>query len=147
MQLHADDRVQFEVASVKQTTQCTYWSSIDPGNVALKGLPLKPVLVAAFKVGKDQIIGPSWLDSDCYEIFAKVPQGATRDQIPMMLQALLAERFKMVAHKESRPSTGYALVIDKNGPKLKEAAEDSNFMESTLAMPLLSGAAAGAPRE
>jgi uncharacterized protein (TIGR03435 family) len=46
----------------------------------------------------------------------------------MMLQTLFAERFKMVAHKESRSSTAYTLVIDKNGPKLKESKEDSTFM-------------------
>ena len=59
MQLYADDRVQFEAASVKQASQCTYESSIlGPGSVAIKGVPLKPILMTAFKVGKDQIIGP-----------------------------------------------------------------------------------------
>jgi uncharacterized protein (TIGR03435 family) len=129
MQLYANDRVQFEAASVKQTSQCTYESSqLGPGSVALKGVPLKPVLMTAFKVGQDQIIGPSWLESDCFEVFAKLPQGSTTDQIPMMLQALLAERFKLSAHKENRVSTGYTLIIDKNGPKLKESKEDSTFM-------------------
>ena len=106
MQLYADDRVQFEAASVKQASQCTYESSIlGPGSVSIKGVPLKPILMTAFKVGKDQIIGPSWLESDCFEVFAKLPQGSTSDQIPMMLQTLFAERFKMVADKESRSST------------------------------------------
>jgi uncharacterized protein (TIGR03435 family) len=84
--------------------------------------------MTAFKVGSDQIVGPSWLESDCFEVFAKLPQGSTSDQIPTMLQTLLAERFKLSAHKENRPSTGYTLVIDKNGPKLKESKEGSTFM-------------------
>jgi uncharacterized protein (TIGR03435 family) len=127
MQLCAADRVEFEAASVK-TGQCTYQSSIGPGTVALKGVPLNSVVMAAFKVGKDQIVGPSWLESDCFEIFARLPQGSTTEQIPMMLQTLLAQRFKMAAHKEGRPSTVLALVIDKNGPKLKESTENSSFM-------------------
>jgi uncharacterized protein (TIGR03435 family) len=99
-----------------------------PGQVTIKGFPLNLVLIYAFEVSKDQIIGPSWLESDCFDVVAKLPQGSTIDQIPAMLQALLAERFKLSARKESRPSAGYALVVDKNGPKLKEAAEDSTFM-------------------
>jgi uncharacterized protein (TIGR03435 family) len=128
MQLYADDRVQFEAASVKQASQCTYESVLGPGSVAIKGVPLKSVLMAAFKVGHDQIIGPSWLESDCFEIFAKLPEGSTSNQIPMMLQSLFVERFKMAAHKENRVSTGYTLVIDKNGPKLKEATAGSIFV-------------------
>jgi len=101
---------------------------MDPGQVALKGMPLNPVLIFAFGVSKEQIIGPSWLESDCFDVFAKSPQGSTADQIPAMLRALLAERFKLSAHKESRPSTIYALVVDKGGPKIKQAAENSTFM-------------------
>jgi uncharacterized protein (TIGR03435 family) len=47
-----------------------------------------------------------------------------------MLQALLTERFKLVAHKEDRPSSGYALVVDKGGPKFKEDDPKTNFMGS-----------------
>jgi uncharacterized protein (TIGR03435 family) len=82
----------------------------------------------AFRVTKDQIVGPSWLDEDCFEIFGKAPDGATRDQLPAMLQALLAERFRLAAHKDDRPSQAYALVVDKNGPKFKESGSSSNFM-------------------
>src|SRR5262249_9505396 len=116
----------FEVASVKQASECTYDHTSGPGQVVL-GVPLSPILMTSFKVSKDQIIGPSWLESDCFQVVAKLPQGSTPDQIPEMLQALLSERFKLSAHKESRPSTIYALVVDKGGPKVKEAAENSTF--------------------
>jgi uncharacterized protein (TIGR03435 family) len=125
---NAPDQPKFEAASVKRTDQCIIDNSIGPGTVVLKGDPLKPILVEAFKVSKDQIAGPSWLDEDCFEIFGKMPEGATRDQLPAMLQALLAERFKLAAHKEDRPSQVYALVVDKNGPKFKESASSSSFM-------------------
>jgi uncharacterized protein (TIGR03435 family) len=113
------DHPRFEAASVKRTDQCTLRNTVDPGMIALNGDPLKVVLMEAFNVKMDQIVGPSWLDADCFAINAKIPVGATKDQLPAMLQALLAERFKLAVHKESRARPGYALVVDKNGPKLK----------------------------
>jgi beta-lactamase regulating signal transducer with metallopeptidase domain len=121
-------RPKFEVASVKRSECFTGRSSIDPGSVTLKGLPLKAVLREAFKVPMDRIEGPSWLDTDCFEIAAKLTEGATSDQLPAMYQALLAERFKLVAHTEDRPRPGYALVVDKGGPKFKEDDPETNFM-------------------
>lgn len=117
----------FEVASVKRADRCGMGSSLDPGTIALHGVPLKAVLMEAFKVKMDQIVGPSWLDEDCFEIVAKMPEGAIMDQFPAMLEALLVERFKLVFHHESRPSAGYTLVVDKNGPKLKESDPNSSY--------------------
>ena len=115
------EQLNFEAASVKRTDQCRMQNSVDPGTIALNGDPLKVVLMEAFHVKMDQIIGPSWLDTDCFVITAKMPEGATRDQLPAMLQALLVERFKLAAHKESRLRAGFGLVVDKNGPKFKES--------------------------
>jgi uncharacterized protein (TIGR03435 family) len=123
-----DDQPQFETASVKPNKECLYDTSITPGGVALRGVPLKPILVEAFKFGADRIIGPAWLETVCFDVIARLPQGAKTDQVPMMLQALLADRFQLRAHKESRMGTVYALVVDKGGPKFKESAESGNFM-------------------
>jgi uncharacterized protein (TIGR03435 family) len=76
----------------------------------------------------DQIEGPSWLETDCFEISAKIPEGVPSDHLPAMLQALLTERFKLAAHKEDRSRSGYALVVDKGGPKFKEDDPNTNFM-------------------
>jgi uncharacterized protein (TIGR03435 family) len=119
------DQPKFETASVKPAERCSLQNSVDPGMIALDGDPLKLVLREAFKVDLDRIIGPSWLDADCFQITGKVPNGATRDQIPAMLQALLTERFKLAAHTEKRLLPGYALVVDKNGPQLKESDPES----------------------
>jgi len=119
------DQPRFEAASVKPADRCSMEHSIDPSIVGLNGYPPRPVLAEAFNVKMDQIVGPSWLDADCFAIVAKMPEGATRDQVPAMLQALLVERFHLAAHKESHTSAGYALVVDKNGPKLKAADPDS----------------------
>jgi uncharacterized protein (TIGR03435 family) len=119
----------FEVASVKRTDRCGGGGrSLDPGSVALNGMPLKPVLMEAFQVKIDQIEGPSWLETDCFDISAKIPEGVPRDQLPAMLQALLTERFKLVAHKEDRSRSGYVLVVDKGGPKLKDDDPNAHFM-------------------
>jgi len=128
---NATNQPKFEVASVKRADGCFGGrSSIDPGSVTLRGVPLKAVLMEAFNVKMEQIEGPSWLETDCFEISAKIPDGATRDQLPAMLQALLAERFKLAAHKEDRPRSGYALIVDKGGPKFKEDDPKANFMGS-----------------
>jgi uncharacterized protein (TIGR03435 family) len=116
----------FEEASVKPTDHCSLQNSIDPGRIALNGDALKLVLTEAFQVKTDQILGPSWLDSDCFAIVAKMPAGATKDQLPAMLQALLVERFKLTAHKETHLAPGYALVVDKNGPKVRESEPNLN---------------------
>jgi uncharacterized protein (TIGR03435 family) len=123
-----DDHVQFETASVKLSKECLYDTSISRGGVALKGVPLKPILVHAFSIGADRISGPPWLETVCFDVIARLPQGAKTDQVPIMLQALLADRFQLRAHKESRMGTEYSLAIDKGGPKLKESTESSNFM-------------------
>lgn len=123
--LTAADQPKFEVASVKRMERGMIHNSMGPGTVTLKGDPLKIVLMEAFKVKAYQIVGPSWLDEDCFDIVAKMPEGATSDQIPAMLQALLVERFKLAAHKEDRPSPVYALVVGKSGPKFQEAS--TNF--------------------
>jgi uncharacterized protein (TIGR03435 family) len=115
------DQFKFEEASVKRADRCSMQNSMDPGRIALNGDPLKVVLMEAFKVKMDQIVGPSWLDADCFSIVAKMPEGATRDQLPAMLQALLVERFKLATHKETHLRAGYALIVDKNGPKFKES--------------------------
>jgi uncharacterized protein (TIGR03435 family) len=117
----APDQPKFEVASVKPTEQGAIANSLGPGTVTLKGDPLRFVLMQAYTVKDYQIVGPTWLDEDCFEIVAKMPHGATSEQIPSMLQSLLVERFKLVAHKELRPRPVYALVVEKSGPKFKEA--------------------------
>src|ERR1039458_9242672 len=77
---NATNKPKYERASVDRSACFTAANSIDPGSVTLKGLPLKAVLREAFKVPMDQIEGPSWLDTDCFEIAAKIPEGATRSE-------------------------------------------------------------------
>jgi uncharacterized protein (TIGR03435 family) len=77
--------------------------------------------------------GPDWLDDQLYDLAAKLPPGTSKDRIPAMLQTLLAERFKLAVHSETREQRVYFLVVGKNGPKLKEsqkpADESSNVQQ------------------
>jgi uncharacterized protein (TIGR03435 family) len=60
-----------------------------------------------------------------FDILAKMPEGASKEKVPEMLQALLADRFKMTVHRETKELPAYALVVGKNGSKLKEAPPDT----------------------
>jgi uncharacterized protein (TIGR03435 family) len=78
----------------------------------------------AYRVKDFQVQGPDWMGSERFDIVAKLPDGAKEDQVPEMLQSLLAERFKLTLHRDTKDHAIYALVAGKNGPKLK-AADDA----------------------
>jgi uncharacterized protein (TIGR03435 family) len=130
----APGQPKFEVISVKRTERCEFNTSIDPGFVTLKGVPISAVVQQAFQVRSDQIEGPSWMDKDCFEIFAKIPAGVAKDRVPAMLKDLLLERFKLAAHSENRLRPGYVLLVDKGGAKLKESTSTSTFMGARTGM-------------
>jgi len=65
--------------------------------------------------------GPEWMESEAYAIDAKAESPATRQQLREMIRTLLAERFKLQFHRETRQADGFVLTVAKNGPKLKEA--------------------------
>jgi len=125
--LTAADEPKFEAASVRRTERCTMETTVDPSRIALIGVPLKVVLREAYGVKLDQVVGPGWLDVDCYEVVAKIPEGVGKDQLPAMLRGLLVERFKLVAHKESRTRPGYTLTVDKGGPKFQQSTTPSGL--------------------
>src|SRR5450759_4338978 len=124
----------FEVASIKPAEpQTTGRISVgmhggpgtpDPGQITYTNVSLKNVLLNAYGVKGYQINGPKWLDSERFDIVAKIPKGATKETFKLMLQNLLAERFKLTLHHETKELPMYALVVGKGGSKLKESVED-----------------------
>ena len=96
----------------------------DPGQLTYSNASLKDVLINAYAVKGYQINGPKWLDSERFDIMAKIPKGATKEQFQLMLQNLLAERFKLTLHHETKELPMYALVVGRGGPKLKESVDD-----------------------
>jgi uncharacterized protein (TIGR03435 family) len=84
------------------------------------------LLLTAYDTGTyQQIIGPSWLADDRFDIAAKMPDAAPKDQIPQMLQSLMRERFNLQAHWETRSMPAYTLGIGKSGAKLVTARPDA----------------------
>ena len=130
----AENSPSFEVASVKPAAPITGNAirvmmrggpgSPDPGQITYSNVTVKNVLMNAYGVKGFQISGPGWLDSERYDIVAKLPRGATKAESMAMLQNLLAERFKLTLHREKKDLPMYALVVGKNGPKMKEAVDE-----------------------
>jgi uncharacterized protein (TIGR03435 family) len=92
--------------------------SIKQSRVDMGFVTLTDLIVGAYKIRAYQIAGPDWLLMERFDIQAKLPDGAREDQVPEMLQTLLAERFGMRVHRESRTLSAYALVVGKSGAKL-----------------------------
>jgi uncharacterized protein (TIGR03435 family) len=135
----------FEVASVKliqKVRNAEGWSFSDvkiagPGRLVATNASLDECIRWAYEVKEYQVSGPPWLNSDTvtYNIEAKAPPETPAKQIRLMLQTLLAERFKLALHRESRMLSVYNLVVAKNGHKLQEAAPEGRaglFSDSSL---------------
>ncbi|HUP04849.1 MAG TPA: TIGR03435 family protein [Bryobacteraceae bacterium] len=117
---------QFEVASVKASPPPTGNVVMrrmggDPGMVNWQNVTLQMLVAKAYSVKDYQVSGPGWMDGQGFDVTAKLPAGASQDQIPAMLQKLLADRFRLTLHRETKDLPVYALIIDKGGPKMKEA--------------------------
>jgi uncharacterized protein (TIGR03435 family) len=83
---------------------------------------VRDLVVFAYGVLNFQISGgPGWASTTHYDISAKMDTAATPDQLRQMLQTLLADRFNLRFHRLTRNRSGYALVVDNNGPKLTES--------------------------
>jgi uncharacterized protein (TIGR03435 family) len=125
----------FEVASVKRSEPITpelvqsgrlqIGVSIDARNVRLSKMSLFDLTTLAYQVKPHQVSAPGWTTTERYDIQAKLPEGGKRGQVPAMVQTLLAERFQMKVHRETREFNVLALVEAKGGHKLKPSAADA----------------------
>jgi len=122
----AQSEARFEVASVKMSPEHggTRLAALDtdPAMVRYANLSLKLLIAMAYRFDSELIKGgPAWLDEQHYDVAAKLPPGAPKDRVPEMMQALLAERFKLAVHRETKDARIYYLVAGKGGPKLKKS--------------------------
>ncbi len=92
-----------------------------PGRIERQYAALRSLIVEAYEVRYEQVVGPDWLNSEHYDLVATLPAGSLRTQVPSMLQALLAEQLRLVVHREHREEPVYAVEIAKSGPKLRLA--------------------------
>ena len=84
-------------------------------------MSLKELIVYAYKVKPIQVSGPDWMASQRFDIVARLPEGATKDDAPTMLKALLEDRFKLRAHMATSDQPVFGLVVAKGGPKMKDS--------------------------
>ena len=133
----------FEVASVKLSPPLNpadvaagklhVGMTIDGARVDIGFFSLGDLIPIAFRMKRYQVSGPDWMGAQRFDIQAKIPEGVSRDQVPEMLQTLLAERFKLKFHRDTKDNSVYALVVGKNGPKLKESPPDTDPPASDIA--------------
>jgi len=120
--------LEFEVASVKPRpfTPGGMKMTFRHGTLSVDIAALRQIIGAAYAIQRVRVQGgPSWLDTEQYVIAAKAGSvDASWDQARTMLQTLLADRFKLAVHRETKELDVYSLVIGKNGSKLQEAKED-----------------------
>jgi uncharacterized protein (TIGR03435 family) len=137
----APPKKSFEVASIKVAPpldpqkmlsgQQRVGMKVDAGRVDIENWSTLELLNAAFKIPLTRLTGPAAptmagvLTATRFEIHATFPPGATKDDVPEMLQSLLAERFKLQYHSEKREQNIYALVVGKDGAKLEKSPEDA----------------------
>ena len=115
--------LEFEVASVKtnKTGQRQGGiTAIGGGRFRATNIPFKILLATAYDVNFEQISGgPDWLDSERYDVEAKPDRLATSQQIHLMLQKLLADRFGLVLRRETKEMPILSLALDKEIKKIR----------------------------
>ena len=121
----------FDVASVKVSQPGAAGErrgreniQVSPGTVTMRNVSLKASIRWAWHVTEYQVTGPDWLDSQRYEIAGKAAGPATEEQLRVMMQALLQERFKLALHRQTKELSAYLLVVGKNGPKVHESTTE-----------------------
>src|SRR6266550_7890547 len=129
----------FDVASIKLAPpfdpqkllagQQRVGMKMDAGRVDIESVALPDLINLAFKVTPSRVTGPGWtgpgnpLTAQRFDVHAKLPAGATKDDVPEMLQSLLAERFKLTYHREQKEQQVFALIVGKSGSKLQPSPE------------------------
>lgn len=97
--------------------------SANPRRVVYTNLTLENLVMLAYNVKQYQVSAPEWMDSIVarFTIEGTVRPGATQQQVNRMLQSLLAERFKLMLHRETKEAAVQELAVVAGGPKLKNA--------------------------
>jgi uncharacterized protein (TIGR03435 family) len=120
----------FEVASIRPNPSGGNRIEVTPGRLTITSATLGTCIKWAYNLQDSQISGANsqtsgLLNSERYDIVAKSAEPLPVSQLKLMLQSLLAERFRMTFHEETKEMNSYALVVDKNGPKFHESQSDA----------------------
>jgi uncharacterized protein (TIGR03435 family) len=147
VQKPADDSVTFEVASVKANTSGALagYRGIKGRSYLATNQRLRRLIADAYGIPAARVLGgPAWIGEagtdlrfvggDRFDVVATLPEGATAQQVPLMLRRLLVDRFKLAVHNEMRDSATYSLVMARDdgrfGPRLRRSAVDCEAAEA-----------------
>ncbi len=127
-------RPEFEVASVKPHSAAENSGPAaftrEPGRLTYMNVTVRALMREAWGLKVYPLSrGPDALSTDRYDVIAKAPPDATKEQVMLMLQSLLVERFKLAAHRETKELPIYKLVVGKTAPKLHAVADDGSAPE------------------
>jgi uncharacterized protein (TIGR03435 family) len=115
----------FEVASIKRSPPDHVGAqlySASPGRLTTLTTTVKNLIAYAYGVPDFRVLGgPAWSEGETYDITAKAAGSPTNAELKVMMQQLLASRFHLTVHSESKEASVYHLVVAKSGPKLKPA--------------------------
>jgi len=131
----------FDVVSVKPVAvdarEPLDFRTYPGGRLKITNQTVKIILREAYGIKGYQLSGgPAWLYAERFDIDAKAEGGLSRAQMMAMLQTLLADRFALKVHRESREGNVYALVVAKDGPKLKESTAKDSYIRLIRNTPL-----------
>jgi uncharacterized protein (TIGR03435 family) len=120
----------FDVASVKANDSGERASStLSPpgGRFSSKNASLKLLIRMAYQLSDYQVSGgPDWIRFDRFDVEAKSDANPSQDQIRLMVQNLLQDRFQLKVHRATEQDTVYALVVAKGGPRMKAVPDDGS---------------------
>ncbi len=126
----------FEVASLKPSPQGPAGAcqrrmdciDVTPTSLTIKSEPLRGLIRWAWDLPPVQIEGPAWLTEVHYDLIAKASKPVTEIEIRAMLRTLLADRFGLKTHTESRTMAGYGMSVAKGGVKVQESTSEGSFV-------------------
>jgi uncharacterized protein (TIGR03435 family) len=127
--------LRFEVASIKPSAPGSKLGTIypAPGRQRYVGISvsLKLMMTVAYRVNYEQISGPGWISDDLFDVNAEADKPSTIEELHVMLRNMVADRFKLRMHTETRVRPVYMMSVDKSGVKMKpsETAGDPQVSE------------------
>jgi uncharacterized protein (TIGR03435 family) len=135
---------EYDVVSVKPADPNFHGSSArsTPGSMEMRNTTLITLVRSAYDLNEFQVSGgPKWADTERFIVNVKYPATSTREQRDQMMRKMLADRFKLEFHRETRTLSEYALVVAKGGPKIVTTKEDEPTRGNTSQGPRMIKAA------
>jgi uncharacterized protein (TIGR03435 family) len=131
---HAADTPAFEVASIRPGQPGREAIEVVPGSLTMRNARLTACIRWAYNVPEFQVSGPAWLNEVWFDINAKAAGPAKEAELRLMMQTLLADRFKLTLHRQIKETSALVLTIGKGGHKLKpvETQDPPSFKTGKL---------------